>query len=201
MTLHEIAPFIVFAFVTSITPGPNNTMVLASGVNFGFRATIPHLLGIDLGFALMMTGVGAGLGGLFTAFPILHTVLKYVGGAYLLYLAWRIANSGSPNAQNGSKAPMTFLQAALFQWLNPKGWMAAIGAVAAYTPADGFFISLLILTVVFALIMGPCITLWAAAGAPLRDFLSNPLHLRIFNIAMAALLVASLYPIFAGRTG
>jgi threonine/homoserine/homoserine lactone efflux protein len=201
MTPRQIIPFLVFAFVTSITPGPNNTMVLASGVNFGFRATIPHLLGIDLGFAVMMIGVGAGLGGLFAALPILHVALKYVGGAYLLYLAWKIANSGSPNAQGGSKAPMTFLQAALFQWLNPKGWMSAIGAVATYTPTHGFFVSLLTLTVLFALIMGPCITVWAAAGAALRDFLSNPFHLRIFNAAMAALLVASLYPIFAERIG
>jgi threonine/homoserine/homoserine lactone efflux protein len=198
MTLDLLLAFALFAFVISITPGPNNTMVLASGVNFGFWPTIPHLLGIDLGFAVMIIAVGLGIGGLFVAFPILHTALRYGGALYLLYLAWKIASSGGPNTDGGRKKPMTFLQAAAFQWVNPKGWIAAIGAVATYTPANGFFINLLIVTAVFALVMGPCIALWAAAGTALRGFLSNPAYLRAFNITMALLLVASLYPTFAG---
>jgi len=199
MTPDQILAFAVFAFVISITPGPNNTMVLASGANFGFRPTIPHLLGIDLGFAIMIIAVGLGIGSLFTAFPILHTALRYGGALYLLYLAWKIASSGGPNTEGGRKQPMTFLQAAIFQWVNPKGWIAAIGAVATYTPENGFFVNLLIVTFVFALVMGPCISLWAAVGTALRKFLSNPAYLRAFNIVMALLLVASLYPIFAGE--
>jgi threonine/homoserine/homoserine lactone efflux protein len=198
MTLDQILGFAIFAFVMSITPGPNNTMVLASGANFGFRPTIPHLLGIDLGFAVMIVAVGAGIGGLFTAFPILHAILRYVGALYLLYLAWKIASSSGPDADGGRRKPMSFLQAASFQWVNPKGWISAIGAVAAYTPANGFFVNLLIVTAVFALIMLPCISVWAAVGTALRGYLTNPTYLRVFNIVMALLLVASLYPIFSG---
>lgn len=197
MTIEQVLALALFAFATSITPGPNNTMVLASGANFGFRATTPHLMGIDLGFALMVVAVGAGLGGLFVMFPVLHTVLKYVGAAYLLYLAWQVANAGAPKAREAGGRPMTFLQAALFQWLNPKGWMAAVGAVATYTPAEPFVLNLITVTVVFALVMAPCIAIWAAAGTALRGVLANPLHLRGFNVTMALLLVASLYPLFS----
>ena len=196
MTLDHILAFAIFAFVISITPGPNNTMVLASGANFGLRPTIPHLLGIDLGFALMIIAVGSGIGGAFTAFPVLHTVLRYIGAFYLLFLAWKIASSGGPDTDGGRKRPLSFLQAASFQWVNPKGWIAATGAVATYTPSDGFFANLLTVTAVFALVMGPCITLWAAVGMSLRRFLSQPAYLRAFNVVMAVLLVASLYPTF-----
>jgi threonine/homoserine/homoserine lactone efflux protein len=196
MTLDQILAFAVFAFVISITPGPNNTMVLASGANFGLRPTIPHLLGIDLGFAVMIVAVGSGMGGLFTAFPALHSTLRYLGALYLLYLAWKIARSGGPDTQGSRKKPLSFLQAASFQWVNPKGWIAATGAVATYTPSNGFFANLLIVTAVFAMVMGPCITLWAAVGTALRGFLGNPAYLRGFNAAMALLLVASLYPTF-----
>ena len=197
MTPEQIAAFAVFAFATSITPGPNNTMVIASGANFGLRATIPHLMGIDLGFAVMVIAVGAGLGGVFALYPVLHTVLKYCGAAYLIYLAWKIATAGEPRASGAAARPMTFLEAALFQWLNPKAWMSAIGAVATYTPAEGFFANLTIVALVFALVMAPCITLWAAVGTALRGVLTNPVYLRIFNVTLALLLVASLYPMLA----
>lgn len=196
MTLDQILAFALFAFVISITPGPNNTMVLASGANFGLRPTIPHLLGIDLGFAVMIVAVGAGIGGLFTALPALHTGLRTIGALYLLFLAWKIARSGTPDMQGSRGKPLTFLQAASFQWINPKGWIAATGAVATYTPSDGFFANLLTVTAVFALVMGPCITLWAGIGTALRRFLSEPSYLRAFNVVMALLLVASLYPTF-----
>src|SRR5262245_30490319 len=146
MTIEQIFALALFAFATSITPGPNNTMVLASGANFGLRATVPHLIGIDLGFALMVVAVGLGLASLFVALPFLHAVLKYAGAAYLLYLAWRIASAGAPKVGETAGRPMTFLQAALFQWLNPKGWMSAIGAVATYTPPEPFAVNLLIVT-------------------------------------------------------
>jgi len=196
MTLDQILAFAVFAFSISITPGPNNTMVLASGANFGLRPTIPHLLGIDLGFAVMIIAVGVGIGGLFVAFPSLHTVLRAAGALYLIYLAWKIASAGGPGRDAGRKQPLSFLQAASFQWVNPKGWIAATGTVATYTPQNGFFENLLIVTAIFALVMGPCITLWAAVGMSLRRLLSDPAYLRTFNVAMAVLLVASLYPTF-----
>lgn len=196
MTLDQILAFALFAFVISITPGPNNTMVLASGANFGLRPTIPHLLGIDLGFALMIIAVGSGIGGLFTALPELQTGLRYVGALYLLYLAWKIASSARPDTQAGRRKPLSFLQAATFQWVNPKGWIAATGAVATYTPAAGYFANLVTVAAVFALVMGPCITLWAAVGTSFRRLLSKPAYLRAFNAAMAVLLVASLYPTF-----
>jgi threonine/homoserine/homoserine lactone efflux protein len=194
MTLDQILAFAVFALSISITPGPNNMMVLASGANFGLRPTIPHLLGIDLGFAVMIIAVGVGIGGLFIAFPTLHAVLRYVGALYLIFLAWKIASARGPSSDTGRGKPLSFLQAASFQWVNPKGWIAAMGTVATYTPSNGFFANLLIVTVVFALVMGPCITIWAAVGTSLRRFLSNPARLRAFNVVMALLLVASLYP-------
>ena len=196
MTLDQILAFALFAFVISITPGPNNTMVLASGANFGLRPTIPHLLGIDLGFAVMIIAVGSGIGSLFAALPALPTGLRYVGALYLLYLAWKIASAGGPDTQDSRKKPLSFLQAASFQWVNPKGWIAATGAVATYTPSTGFFANLLMVAAVFALVMGPCITLWAAFGASLRRVLADPAYLRAFNVVMAMLLVASLYPTF-----
>lgn len=198
MSIEQILALALFAFATCITPGPNNTMILASSVNFGLRRTAPALVGMDLGFAFMLLAVGAGIGGLFTMFPLLHTVLKYVGAAYLIYLAWHIATAKALQSAGDAGRPVTFLQAAAFQWLNPKGWMAAVGAVATYTPPQPFFINLLIVTFVFALVMAPCITTWAAAGAVLRVVLSNPINLRIFNITMGLLLVASLYPVFFG---
>src|SRR5579859_1009209 len=188
MTLDEIFAFAVFAFAISITPGPNNTMVLASGANFGLRPTIPHLLGIDLGFALMIIAVGLGIGGLFMAFPPLHTALRYLGALYLLFLAWRIAIAGRPTGAASRKRPLSFLQAASFQWVNPKGWIAATGTVATYTPSHGYFANLLIVTAIFALVMGPCITLWAALGVSLRRVLSRSVYLRAFSWIMAVLL-------------
>lgn len=195
MTPDLLLAFAAYAFVTSITPGPNNTMLLVSGANFGFRSTIPHILGVNLGFSVMVLAVGLGVGGVFTALPILHDGLRYGGALYLLYLAWQIARSGSLDAEESDGKPLSFLQAAAFQWVNPKAWIMAIGAVATYTPQNGFFLNILIVTMMFALINGPCIIAWAGFGTMLKGFLGNPIHLRIFNVMMALLLVASLYPI------
>ncbi|HUO89087.1 MAG TPA: LysE family translocator [Rhizomicrobium sp.] len=196
MTIDQALAFALFAFAVSITPGPNNTLVLASGANFGFRATIPQLLGIDIGFALMIVAVGMGIGGLFAAFPSLHTALRFVGVLYLLYLAWKIASS--TGIESGRReAPMTFLEAAAFQWVNPKGWIAALGTVATFTPSHGYFLNLIAVTAIFALVMGPCISLWAAVGTAVRTLLTERSRLRAFNIVMGLLLVASLYPTLA----
>ncbi|MBN8939340.1 MAG: LysE family translocator [Rhizobiales bacterium] len=195
MTPSLLLTFATYAFVTSITPGPNNAMVLASGLNFGFRRTIPHLLGINLGFSAMVLAVGLGLGGVFSALPVLHDVLRYVGALYLVYLAWKIAGSGTMSDGAASARPMSFMQAAAFQWVNPKAWIMAIGAVATYTPQNGFFLNIAIVTAVFAIINAPCIAAWAGFGVMLRRLLTGPRSVRIFNVAMAALLVLSLYPL------
>ncbi|ALD96880.1 MULTISPECIES: LysE family translocator [Pseudomonas] len=189
--------FTLFAFVTSITPGPNNMMLLASGVNFGFSRTLPHMLGISVGFFVLVLAVGFGLGSVFKAWPVLYTILRYVGAAYLLYLAWKIATSGPASDKVDSQGkPLSFMSAALFQWVNPKAWIMAIGAISTYTPMQGYFYNVLVISAVFALINLPSVGVWAGFGSLLRNVLRDPLGLRIFNGVMAALLVASLYPLF-----
>lgn len=195
VTLDLILAFAAYAFVTSITPGPNNTMLLSSGATFGFGPTVPHILGVNLGFSVMVLAVGLGAGGAFVAVPVLHEALRYIGAAYLLYLALRIARSGGVNGANGRAAPMTFLQAAAFQWVNPKTWIMAIGAITAYTPENGYFLNMLVVTALFTLVNGPCVAAWAGFGTLLKRVLDRPALLRAFNVAMALLLVASLYPI------
>lgn len=194
-SLSLLGPLALFALVSSITPGPNNVMLAASGLNFGFRRSMPHLLGVNLGFTLMIFLVGVGLGSVFQQVPQLYTVLKYVGAAYLLYLAWKIANSGGMEDGAVSGKPMTFLQAAAFQWVNPKAWVMAVGVIATYTPQAGFFANLVIATVVCGIVNLPSIGVWVTFGTALRRVLHKPWAIRAFNISMALLLVASLYPV------
>ncbi|MDM9560393.1 MULTISPECIES: LysE family translocator [Bordetella] len=190
-----LGPLALFALVSSITPGPNNIMLASSGLTFGFRRTIPHMLGVNLGFTLMLVLVGVGLGAAFEQFPWLYTVLKYAGALYLLYLAWKIALAGplESGAQRGQ--PFTFLQAALFQWVNPKAWVMAVGVIATYTPQAGFYFNLMLAALVCCLVNLPSIGIWAAFGAALQHVLHRPMAIRLFNIGMALLLVASLYPV------
>lgn len=195
MTSDILIAFAAYAFVTSITPGPNNTMLLASGVNFGFSRTIPHILGISLGFAAMVVAVGAGLGLLFVQWPVLHTALRWIGAAYLLWLAWKIASASSLDGSSSSARPMTFLQAAAFQWVNPKCWIMAIGAIATYLPTGSGAWGLVFIAILYALINGPSVAVWAGFGVLIRRWLSTPRILQVFNITMALLLVLSLYPL------
>ena len=195
MSIDLFLSLVVFAFVTSITPGPNNLMLLASGMNFGFRRSIPHMLGISVGFGLMLVVLGFGAGELFVAFPILYTALRIVSGVYMLWLAWKIANSGPVGEAIERSKPMTFLQAALFQWVNPKAWVMAIAAIATYAPIDNLTLSLAIVAVTFGVVNLPTISAWTLAGAGLRRLLVRPKLLRAFNIAMAVLLVLSLWPL------
>jgi threonine/homoserine/homoserine lactone efflux protein len=190
-----LGPLVMFALVSSITPGPNNAMLASSGLTFGLRRTVPHMLGVSLGFAFMVLLVGLGLGAVFTRQPMVYEILKYVGAAYLLYLAWKIANSGSIKEGAARGKPFTFMQAAIFQWVNPKAWVMAVGVIATYTPQQGFFGNLMIATLVCAIINLPCVGLWAVFGSTLRHWLHRPEIVRSFNITMALLLVASLYPV------
>jgi threonine/homoserine/homoserine lactone efflux protein len=202
MTTELLLAFIVFAFVTSVTPGPNNMMLLASGINFGLRRSLPHLLGISLGMLVMVSAIGFGLGELLKLYPPLYNVLRYGGAAYLLYLSWKIATAAAPqaNGQPGGK-PMSFIQAVAFQWINPKAWIMAIAAISTYAPAQPVAAQILLIAGLFALINYPTCSLWILAGSLLRRALENPLWLRSFNYLMASLLVLSLYPMLLPAPG
>ena len=189
--------FVIFSAVMFFTPGPNNVLLLASGLNFGFRRTLPLITGVTLGVAFMVAAVGLGLGAIFIAFPVLQTVLKYAGAAYLIWLAARIAMS-DPDAHLtvGQSRPMTFWGAALFQWVNVKGWVMVIGTITAYAAIASFPWNIVIQTAV-SLVMGALATVaWALFGSALRPVLRSPRAVRAFNIVMALLLLASLYPVF-----
>ncbi|AGS22593.1 LysE family translocator [Rhizobium etli] len=194
MPLDTFFALVLFAFSTSITPGPNNMMLFASGVNFGFRRTIPHMFGIGAGFFLLLIGVGLGLGALLYTMPLVYAVLKFAGGAYLVWIAWKIASSRSLGEGKSSAAPMSFFSAAAFQWVNPKAWVMAVTAMAAYTNPELYLASVLIVALAFAVVNVPSVSTWAGFGSALREWLSDPVRLKWFNITMAVLLVASLWP-------
>jgi threonine/homoserine/homoserine lactone efflux protein len=192
--LDTLLGFLAFAFASSVTPGPNNMMLVASGVNFGLKRTLWHVAGINVGFPVMLLLTGLGLGQVFARFPVIYTVLKVVGILYMLWLAWKIAHSGPVGEGREVGSPMSFLQAAAFQWVNPKAWAMVVGAIAAYTVPENYTVSLLIITLLYALTGTPGSLVWAAFGAAMRNFLRDPAKVRWFNWAMAALLVASLWP-------
>jgi threonine/homoserine/homoserine lactone efflux protein len=189
--------FVIFAAVMFFTPGPNNVMLLSSGLTYGFRRTLPHIAGITVGFAFMIASVGLGLGTVFIAYPVLQTILKYAGAAYLVYLAGAIAMSGTtPSRQDNARGPMTFWGAAMFQWINAKGWVMVIGTITAYAAIAGFPWNIVIQTTI-SLVIGAISTVaWALFGSALRPLLTSPRMVRAFNIVMAVLLLASLYPVF-----
>lgn len=188
--------FIVFGAAMLFTPGPNNIMLMASGLNYGFRRTLPHVAGVTLGFSFLVAVIGLGLGAVFEAYPVLHTVLKYAGMAYLIYLAVMIARSGPAETDSaGEGRPMTFLGAAMFQWVNVKGWVIAVGAVTAYAAIAAYPLNIVMLSVVlFVIGLGSSLS-WVVLGASLQPLVRSPRAVRIFNIVMAILLLASLYPV------
>ena len=194
MTYDFLTALMAFAFVSSITPGPNNLMLMASGANFGFRRTIPHMLGVGLGFVVMVLLVGAGLVQVFNAYPISHMILKVGSVAYLLYLAWKIATAAPVDDRRGAGQPMTFLQAAAFQWVNPKAWTMALTAVTVYTP-DTTLAAIVLVGCVFGAINLPAVSSWTLLGQQMARVLTNRTRLVAFNWTMAVLLVASLYPV------
>ncbi|KAA1178871.1 LysE family translocator [Rhizobium tropici] len=194
MALDTFLALLLFAFTTSITPGPNNMMLFASGVNFGFRRTIPHMFGIGVGFFSLLLGVGLGLGALLLTVPVLYTALKFAGGAYLVWIAWKIGTSRSITESEGSAQPMSFMSAAAFQWVNPKAWVMAVTAMATYTNEQLYLFTVLLVGLAFAAVNVPSVSTWAGFGSVLRDWLSDPVRLKWFNITMAILLVLSLWP-------
>ncbi len=184
----------LYSIVASVTPGPNNLMLLASGVNFGIRRTVPHMLGIAIGFTAMVAIVGFGLGAVLDIVPGVMTGLRYLALAYTVWLAWKLGTSGSLGTGQSGARPMSFVSACLFQWVNPKAWVMALTATALYTTSQNYFISVICVAAVFGLIGMPFIAIWAGFGVALRGFLAVPARLRIFNGVMALLLLASTVP-------
>ncbi|MBS0125928.1 LysE family translocator [Thetidibacter halocola] len=198
MTADQFIALLGFAFATVISPGPNNLMLMASGANFGFRRTIPHMLGVGLGFPLMILPVGVGVMQAFEAWPPLRTILTVASVAYLLWLAWRIAHAGAPKEARAGARPLTFPQVAAFQWVNPKAWSMALSAITLYAPDRSFGAVLWVAGSYVA--MGVISTsTWTVLGQQIRRFLTNPVRLRVFNWSMAALLVASMLPVLLAR--
>lgn len=198
MTQELLIALLGFAFVTSVTPGPNNMMLLASGVNFGLRRTIPHILGISLGHSVMVFLLGLGVAGAIHAAPFAGLILKVISIGYMLWLAWKIAHAAAPGEGRAGGKPFSFLQAAAFQWVNPKAWAMALGAVAAYAPS-GTVGSVGLVAMVFACVNLPSVMVWATAGQAMRGWLLVPGRLHAFNWTMAALLVLSLWPVVMMR--
>lgn len=191
----------LFVTVTTFTPGPNNAMLMATGLNYGFRRGLPHVWGVVLGFAFMVLAVGIGLGAVFLAYPVLYAVFKYAGALYLLYLAWQIATAGDLEEGEAGGRPITFLEAAAFQWLNPKGWAMAVGATSAYAGVAAFPWNMLLIAFLCGLLGIASSVTWVWFGVGLKHLVSNPRAIRVVNVTMALLLVASLWPIFAEAWG
>lgn len=196
MSYGLVGAFIVFAVVTLFTPGPNNIMLMTTGLNFGLRRARPHVLGVTFGFSFMMLVVGLGLGALFSAWPVLYTIIKYAGAAYILYLAWLIGRSHSVEEGEARARPVSFIEACLFQWVNPKGWVMVVGAVTAYAAVADFPLNMVLMAAVFAVFGFASSLTWVLFGTALRRFVAAPRAIRTFNVAMAVLLAFSLVPVF-----
>ncbi len=193
----EYLAIIAFSITACVTPGPNNAMIMASGLNYGIRRSMPHYLGIILGFPTMVLAVGLGIAQIFEVYPVMHLVLKIAGAAYLSYLAYKIATAPVSESNESEGNPFTFLQAAAFQWVNPKAWVLAVGATVTYTTlGDGYVLQVITIGLIFLVFGAPCIMLWLWGGASLKSIMQNPSTVRIFNITMALLLIASLVPVF-----
>jgi len=193
-------PLLLFAVAGSLTPGPNNIMLAASGVNYGFRRTIPHMAGVCIGFPLMILAVGMGISRIFEEAPAIHTALKLMGSAYLLWLAWRVATAEQtpkPSPDETRNRPISFLQAAAFQWVNPKAWILVLSAISTYTDIDRALLPQVIaITAIFAVISIFSVMIWTMLGVGIAQALKEPRSRRIFNVTMAAALAISVLWIF-----
>ncbi|MXZ80569.1 MAG: LysE family translocator [Gammaproteobacteria bacterium] len=201
MTAEHVIAILLFTTVASATPGPNNLMLLSSGINYGFYRTIPHMMGICIGFTFLLSVAGLGLVQMFEAYPAVYQFLKIASAAYLLYLSWKIATAVSGGAGENETDPVrgrpfTFLQAAAFQWVNPKAWTMALTAMTAYLPPIEPILGVVLIVVIFTLVCIPSVIAWTVLGVQMRRFLSDPVRLRQFNILTGCLLAVSLYPVF-----
>jgi threonine/homoserine/homoserine lactone efflux protein len=185
----------VFTFVASVTPGPNNIMLFASGINHGVKKSLPHYFGICIGFLVLVAAVGFGLGALFKQSPFLHQVLQIVGALYLAYFAWKIGSANSASSSNEIRSPITFLEAALFQWVNPKAWVIAIGAISTFTIQSRIAASIATIIAMYFFMGLLAMGIWLTLGASLQRLLNSGKRRRIFNISMAILLLLSIVPI------
>lgn len=198
MSQQLLFAFVTFAVVTLFTPGPNNVMLLSSGLTFGLRRTLPHVAGVTIGFAVMVAATGFGFGAILMAYPLVRTGLKYAGAAYLVWLALAIALSGAPDAGAAPRRnPMTFLGAAAFQWVNVKGWVMTIGTFTAYAAMAAYPWNILTQAGLFLLLGFFSSMTWALFGRWLQPLVKSPNAVRVVNWVMAALLLASLYPVLA----
>jgi len=197
MSPETFTAVLLFSLVMGFTPGPNNVMLAASGARFGIARTLPHLTGVTIGFPVMVLLVGLGLASILLASPKLQLGMKIVSCAYLLWLAFQIARSASASSSTGDGKPMTFLQAAAFQWINPKAWLMAVGAISAYTAGRGMqlYVQVAIIALLTVIVTLLSTLTWTAFGAGIRRWLRAPLALRLFNLFMALLLVGSTVPI------
>jgi threonine/homoserine/homoserine lactone efflux protein len=195
------AGFLVFALVASITPGPNNLMMMASGATFGLKRSAPHMAGVVLGFGAMTLAVGLGLAEVLKASPILFAVLRWAAAAYILYIAWRMVTAKGPGIAVTGEKPVSFLGAAAFQWINPKAWVMAVGAVGTYAEHSRFLPDVATIAAVYVIINLPCALTWTGRGSAIRRWFKKPGRLKAVNWTMAALLVASLYPLAAHPLG
>tara|TARA_A100001015_G_scaffold260747_1_gene305739 strand:+ start:1596 stop:2201 length:606 start_codon:yes stop_codon:yes gene_type:complete len=197
MSVELIFALFIFAFVSSITPGPNNIMLMASGTNFGFRKTIPHILGINIGYSMLTFSLGIGLMEVFNLFPLIKIILKSLCSGYLVYLSYRIATSSTSTDKNEKQKsrPFSFTEAMLFQWVNPKGWTMALSAITIYSPTNALS-GIILVTVAFSITNFPCQCLWTLLGQQFRKLMSSSFKLKMFNYIMAGLLMLTLIQIF-----
>ncbi|GAB2644039.1 LysE family translocator [Vibrio panuliri] len=193
MHWEHITALALFAFVSTFTPGPNNLMLMTSGANVGFNRTLPHMLGITIGFPVMVVLVGFGLVEVFDRYPLIHQLLKVLSLSYLFYLAYQIARSQPPQSNTDTYKPLSFFQAACFQWVNPKGWSMALTAVTVYNPSNSL-LGLGLIALIYALANIPSGSFWIVAGKQLQYWLTNATRVRWFNYSMAVLLIASTLP-------
>jgi threonine/homoserine/homoserine lactone efflux protein len=197
VNIEIIMALTLFAFASSISPGPNNLMLMSSGANFGFRRTLPHMLGVGLGFTLMVALVGVGIMQVFDLYPSSYLILKWCSVVYLIYLSYKVATASAPEKkESNTTKPFSFIQAVLFQWVNPKAWTMALTSIGIYAPQRDIS-SVIIVALIFGAVNLPSISVWVVIGQKLQKILSSVKRLRIFNAVMAALLLASLYPVLA----
>jgi threonine/homoserine/homoserine lactone efflux protein len=197
VNIEIIMALTLFAFASSISPGPNNLMLMSSGANFGFRKTLPHMLGVGLGFTLMVALVGVGIMQMFDLYPSSYLILKWCSVVYLIYLSYKVATASAPEKKESNKTkPFSFIQALLFQWVNPKAWTMELTSIGIYAPQRDIS-SVIIVALIFGAVNLPSISVWVVLGQKLQKILSSVKRLRLFNAVMAALLLASLYPVLA----